>query len=202
MSTVPTVPPLVDEAEKPVSRSRGFWAEAWRRFQQRKLAMAALIFVVIMSLLALLAPAIVGVKPLICKYKGNIYFPALGYYVASWENPELKNAVRKIYPVNLKKNDPDSWAIWPLIYQDPFRRVQDDEWGDRPGNASGGAPSRTNLFGTTDIGYDDVFAIMMHGTRTALLVGFFSMGIAARLASCSARWPVISGDPSMRRSAD
>ena len=38
-------------------------------------------------------------------------------------------------------------------------------------------PDRSNLFGTTDTGFD-VFAIMVHGTRTALLVGFVSMGIA------------------------
>jgi peptide/nickel transport system permease protein len=38
-------------------------------------------------------------------------------------------------------------------------------------------PSRINLFGTTADGHD-VFAIMIHGTRTAMLVGFVSMGIA------------------------
>jgi peptide/nickel transport system permease protein len=181
MSTVPPVPPLVDEAEGPIvdTRSRGFWGEAWLRFRRRKMAMVALVCVGLLTIVAIAAPGIVGTKPIICKYKGKLYFPALGYYVSSWENPYLRTEVRLVYPANLKKKDPESWALWPLVYQDPFRRVRDDEWGDRPGNPSGadGRPSRLNLFGTTATGFD-VFAIMVHGTRTALLVGFVSMGIA------------------------
>jgi peptide/nickel transport system permease protein len=179
MASVPDIPPPpVDVAPSP-AKARGFWAEAWRRFRHRKLAMAAVLFVVFLFLVGFLAPAIVGSKPLVCKYKGKIYFPALGYFVSDWENPYLRTEVRLIYPQNLKKKDPESWAIWPLIYQDPYRRVRDNEWAERPGNPSGadGSPSRVNLFGTTASGYD-VFAIMVHGTRTALLVGFVSMGIA------------------------
>jgi peptide/nickel transport system permease protein len=180
MSTVPDIPPeVIEEIARPEARSIGFWGEAWRRFRRRKLAMTALAFIVFLSLVAISAPAIVGTKPLICKYKDSIYFPALGYLNESWEDPNLRKEMRLIYPVNLKKKDPESWAIWPLVYQDPFRRVRDDEWGDRPGNPSGasGSPNSINLFGTTSTGYD-VFAIMVHGTRTALLVGFVSMGIA------------------------
>jgi peptide/nickel transport system permease protein len=183
MATVPDVPPLVDEIEKPVSKSRGFWGEAWLRFRRRKLGMIALIFIAFLSLVALCAPAIVGTKPLVCKYKGKIYFPALGYYNPAWEDPSLKiKEMRLNYAKNLKAKDPESWAIWPLVYQDPYGRVRDNEWGDRPGNPSGdeGAPSRINLFGTTRTGFD-VFAIMVHGTQTALLVGFVSMGIAGAI---------------------
>jgi peptide/nickel transport system permease protein len=180
MSTVPDIPPeKVEEIVQPLARSIGFWGEAWRRFRRRKLAMSALAFVVCLSLVAIFAPAIVGTKPLICKYKGSIYFPALGYLNADWENPTLRKEMRLIYPTNLKKNDPESWALWPLVYQDPFRRVRDNEWGDRSGNPSGGEPSAINLFGTTSATGVDVFAIMVHGTRTALLVGFVSMSIAA-----------------------
>jgi len=135
-----------------------------------------------MSLVAIFAPAMVGTKPLICKYKGAIYFPALGYYVSDWENAYLKKEVRSVYPQTMKTKDPESWALWPLVYQDPFRRVRDNEWGDRPGNPSGdeGHPSSINLLGTTATGYD-VFAIMVHSTRTALFVGFVSMGIAGTI---------------------
>ncbi|HTQ38373.1 MAG TPA: ABC transporter permease [Pirellulales bacterium] len=181
MSTVPTVPPRVDENLQPLpAKSRGFWSEAWRRFRQRKLAMLALIFVGFLSLVGIFAPAIVGTKPLICKFKGKIYFPALGYFDSDWENPYLRTQVRLIYPENLKKKDPDSWAVWPLIYQDPYWRVRKNEWDNQPGNPIGGSPSSLNLFGTTDTGYD-VFAVMVHGTRTALLVGFVSMGIAGSI---------------------
>ena len=161
--------------------ARGFWSEAWHRFRRRKLAMTALAFVVLLTLVAIFAPAIAGTKPIVCRYKGEIYFPALGYFNRRWENPIFfEDGFRRIYPENLKQKDPHSWAIWPLVYQDPYRRVRADEWPGQPGNPTGaeGRPNRYNLFGTDQSGRD-VFAQLVHGTTIALRVGFVSMGIAA-----------------------
>ncbi len=160
--------------------SIGFWTEAWHRFRGRKLAMLALGFVVFLCTTALFAPLIVGTKPIVCKYKGNIYFPCMGYYKNSWENPIFrKDRFRNRYRQNLTAKDSESWAIWPLVFQDPYRRVRKGEWEDRPGNPSGtdGVPNRYNYFGTNQQGFD-VFAQMVHGTQIALSVGFVSMGIA------------------------
>lgn len=143
--------------------------------------MAAFVYVAFMGLVALFSPAIVGTKPLVCSYKGNLYFPALGYFYSKWEHPIfLIDRFRGVYPANLTKKDPESWAYWPLVYQDPYRRVRANEWPDLPANPARdtGSPSRYNWFGTTRSGVD-VFAQMVHGTRTAMLVGFVSMGIAS-----------------------
>ena len=59
--------------------ARGFWSEVWRQFRKNRLAMVALVFVFFLSLVALFAPAIAGTKPIVCKYKGKLYYPALGY---------------------------------------------------------------------------------------------------------------------------
>ncbi|MCO6458575.1 MAG: ABC transporter permease [Pirellulaceae bacterium] len=145
--------------------------------------MVALGYVLLMALIAVLSPAIAGTKPLACRYKGKLYFPALGYYHPRWENSVFyRDKFRRVYPPNLRKNDPQSWAIWPLVYQDPTRRVREGEWESQPANPARdeGHPNRYNLFGTNREGYD-VFAIMVHGTRTALLVGFVSMGIAGAI---------------------
>jgi peptide/nickel transport system permease protein len=161
--------------------SRGFWREAWQRFRRRKLAMAALVYVVLLGLISAFSPAIVGTKPVICKYKGKLYFPAMGYYNRKWENGIfLKDKFRRVYAQKLQQKDPESWAVWPLLYQDPIRRVRKNEWPDMPSNPtqSKGSPNGFNLFGTTRAGYD-VFAIMVHGARTALMVGFVSMGLAS-----------------------
>lgn len=166
-----------NDTERP---SRGFWSEVRRRFAKRRLAMIALAYVVVMALVALFSPAIAGTKPLVCSYKGNLYFPALGYFNRSWENPIfLKDRFRNVYKGKLKEKDPESWAVWPLVYQDPYRRVRKGEWPDQPANPTRdrGKPSKFNWFGTNRAGVD-VFAQMVHGTRTALLVGFVSMGIA------------------------
>ncbi|MEX2138795.1 MAG: ABC transporter permease [Pirellulales bacterium] len=187
--TAPLIPPeSLDEELHPSApsaeptSSRGFWAEAWRRFRKRKLAMSALAWVLFLVLVAVLAPAIVGTKPLVVKYKDQIYFPAMGYFNARWENPIfVRRPFRKLYTVEaFEKGDPNYWAIWPLVYQDPYVRVGQDQWVGQPANPYGnqGKPNRFNLFGTDQQGID-VFAQMVHATVTALLVGFVSTGIAA-----------------------
>ena len=63
------------------------------------MAMLALAYVATLTLIAVFAPAIVGTKPIVCKYKGKIYFPCLGYINKSWE-PVIffKDRFRNIYP--------------------------------------------------------------------------------------------------------
>ena len=165
------------------SRSTGFWADAWRRFRGRPLAIAALSFVGFLAAVAILAPAIAGTKPVICRYKGRLYAPCLAYFDRRLE-PVIftKDRFRGTYPENLKEKDPESWAVWPLVFQDPFRAVRADEWPGRPANPSRdeGRPNRINLFGTDQYGVD-VFAKMVHGTTVALLVGFVSMGLAGTI---------------------
>jgi len=181
----PTTPVIEDRTPPPgtrAGRSRGYAADVWYQFRRRRLSMAALTFVVGLTIVAILSPAIVGTKPVICRYRGQIYFPALGYFHDRWENAVFKtrDKFRGVYPKNLTTKDPQSWAVWPLVYQDPYRRVRANEWKDQPANPSGdqGVPSQYNLFGTNQAGID-VFAQMIHGTRVALLVGLFSTGISA-----------------------
>ena len=167
----------------PLAPPRGFWAEAWLRFRRKRRSLAALTLVLFLALVALFAPAIAGTKPIVCRYKGHLYFPALGYFNWRWENPVFqRDKFQKRYPANLRSKDPESWAIWPLVFQDPYRPVQADEWPGRPANPrrDQGRPSRQNWFGTTPAGVD-VFAMMVHGTTIALLVGFVSMGIATSI---------------------
>ena len=163
--------------------SHGFWAEAWQRYRRRPLAMAALVFVGFLVAVASLAPAIAGTKPVVCRYKGNLYAPCLGYFDRRLE-PVIfaKDKFRGEYPRNLREKDPESWAIWPLFFQDPYRSVRANEWPGRPANPSRdeGRPSWNNFFGTDQYGVD-VLAKMVHGTTVALLVGFLSMGIAGTI---------------------
>lgn len=163
--------------------SRGYWAEVWRRFRRKPLPMIALAYVIFLMLVALFSPAIAGTKPVVCYYKGRVYFPALGYFRDEWENPIFTiDKFRRRYYGNLEKKDPNSWAVWPLVFQDPYERLRE---GHREGyreNPIGdkGEPNSYNLMGTTTQGVD-VFSHLVHGTKIALLVGFISMGIAAAI---------------------
>jgi peptide/nickel transport system permease protein len=186
MSIAPLPPETTSAPPLPVIEkglARGFWRETWQRFRRSRLALLALIYVAFMATVAVFSPAIAGTKPIVCKYKGSLYFPAMYYFNRGWENPIFrKDRFRNNYYDNLKKKDPDSWAIWPFVYQDPNRQVQAGEYPDQPKNPAKdeGRPNRYNLFGTDQAGID-VFAQMVHGTRTALLVGFVSMGIAGTI---------------------
>jgi peptide/nickel transport system permease protein len=105
--------------------------------------MWALYYVIALTSIAVLSPFIVGTKPIVCRYKGKLYFPALRYYVRSWQDPTIfrtEDRFRDVYPKNLKEKDPDSWAIWPLKYQDPLRPVRAGEWGDFEFEVWSGSP--------------------------------------------------------------
>jgi len=158
--------------------SPGFWREAWRRFRRDRLAFAALVFVVFLAIVATFAPLIVGTRPIVCRYKGTLYFPFLEYYFEGGESAVFfHDGFRGVFPVNLSKMDPASWAVWPLLYHDPYHRVEAGDWDGDPGDRPLAPPSSRNLFGTDEQGWD-VFARVVFGTRIALLVGLVSMGIA------------------------
>lgn len=166
---------------EPEERSRGYWAETWLRFRRRRLAMAALVYIMLLSLAALFSPVIAGTKPVICRYQGHYYFPCLGYFNPRWENAVFfRDDIVRAYPRRLKEADPQSWAVFPLVYNDTLYRVREGDKPGRPENPYGthGTPSVQNLCGTNVYGYD-VFTMLVHGTRTALLVGFVSTGLAA-----------------------
>ncbi|WP_437201358.1 ABC transporter permease [Planctomicrobium sp. SH664] len=185
MNTVPpqknettTEPSTPAVTRRTLPKSPGFWRESWQRFRQRKLALLALLLVCALGVVALLAPLIVGTKPIVCRYQGKTYFPFLGYYSPRWESTFASAPFYKRYPQVLKQQDSQGWAIWPLQFNDPERTVDENEWPGRPANPRSGPPTSQNWFGTDSRGVD-VFAQMVHGTRTALLVGFFSVGISA-----------------------
>ena len=172
--------PMKGDGRYEGSPSQGFWAEAWKHYRQNTVGIIALSFVVFLTIVALFAPVIAGTKPVICCYKNQLYMPCLGYFDRSLEAPIFtKDKFRGTYPKNLQEKDPNSWAIWPVVFQDPYRRVRENEWSGRPANPSRdqGHPTLNNLFGTDQYGVD-IFAKMVHGTTIALLVGFVSMGIA------------------------
>jgi len=160
----------------------GYWSEVWRRYRKSRLGVLALLVVVFLGVVAAGAPMIAGTRPIACRYQGSWYFPCLFYYNPRWENPVLiRDGFRRHpYPRRLREKDPESIAIWPLFYADPYRRIEEGEWPGRPRDIGRSPPTLQNPFGTDGLG-QDVLARMVHGTSIALLVGFVAMGIAAAI---------------------
>lgn len=183
--------------QEPENAGRGFWSEAWLRFTRRPLAVAALAFIVVLALVAIFAPFIVGTRPIVCRYKGQTYFPFLYYYNETWEpvifrqepfrrvyarwfNNDLAPGEQPFPSAELDPRlDPNRWAIFPLVYQDPRDPVNEgDEYPGSPGNPSHSPPTWRNLCGTLN-NRVDVFAQLIYGSRIALLAGFVATGISA-----------------------
>jgi ABC-type dipeptide/oligopeptide/nickel transport system permease subunit len=261
MSLAPAAPPIVPVAKVAARAAPGFWGDAWRRFRKKTVPMIALGYVLFLALIALFAPVIVGTKPIVCKYKGRIYFPCVGYLHARFENPIFRrDRFRNPFYKSLQEKDPNSWAIYPLIYQDPERRVGKEEvdalrppkktpatnspakgndrkpaappaepgfgdpfaqgaagtepgfgepssgppgfgdpFGQTPGAESNtgdpfansgpdaepekdiddGPPNAYHWMGVTNANRIDVLAIIVHGTKIAMLIGFVTTGIAS-----------------------
>ena len=127
-----------------------------------------------MILVALLGNFIANERPLICKIEGQIYFPVLKQYavdlnISKWDAKFIQTKW---------KNQPYDWVVYPPI---PYSATTLDI-----ANANFKSPLEKqqvkslwshHWLGTDNLGRD-VFAGMISGTRTALLVGILAMGVA------------------------
>jgi peptide/nickel transport system permease protein len=129
------------------------WQSTWRRFRRSRLAVAALLWVLLVSLLAILAPLLANDRPLAVKTAAGWRFPA---FRELWSAPGMT-------PIEQGR-----WTIpAPLPYSpnstDIARRLT--------------PPDRRHRLGTDDLGRD-VLARMIHGARVSLAVGLMATTIS------------------------
>ena len=152
--------------------SRNFWGNVSHRFFKNSRGVIGLIFVVAMILISIFSSLIASDQPIVCRYEGKLYFPAIV------EIFQLRNTnmhwINKSKPFRYpsfearEDLDPDAFAIWPLI---PYSEFDQTNRFSQP-------PSIRHWLGTDGLGRD-ISARMIHGTSVAVQVGFISMGIAS-----------------------
>jgi peptide/nickel transport system permease protein len=146
----------------------------WSRYRKDRVGMIALAGIALLASIALGAPFIAGKRPIACRYKGEWYFPVTFHYTGR-ENPAFfldpDGLIFKRPYGEVLAEDADSFAIWPVVRTDPL---------DPSGDEANLPPGSGHPFGTDSMGRD-VFARIVHGTSTALLVGLLSMGIATAI---------------------
>lgn len=140
-------------------KGESMWGLTWRRFRRSRLATGALIYVLVMAMVALLAPLVANRKPLVQRTPDGLRFPAFADYVIG--DPDMETPAR------------GEWALrTPVPYSpntvDLMRRLQ--------------PPGRSHLLGTDDLGRD-ILARMIHGARVSLTVGFIATTIALVIGS-------------------
>lgn len=139
----------------------------WRRFRTQRRAVLATWTILILCLFSLTAEIWANSKPIVMKYRGEIYFPVVKRYHPSVFGVEGES-VTNYRALQLSADD---WIKWPLIQWDPYEHNTKVE-------TFPSGPSQDNWFGTDDRGRD---------VLTRLLYGFrYSMGYAVLTwISCS-----------------
>ena len=125
----------------------------WNQFCKDKVAMAGLVLVLVLFVIAVLAPVIANDRPLVLSVDGRVQFPILH----KGSNTNWKNAVKS----------GEGWVLWPPVRYSPTQI----DLGAHLMPPGGG-----HWLGTDDRGRD-VLARMIHGTRISLSVGFVAVSI-------------------------
>jgi peptide/nickel transport system permease protein len=136
------------------------WRIVWRRFRRSRVAVLALVYVFVITLLALLAPLIANRRPLVVRTAHGFSFPALGDYLV--EDIDVERTLVSGTPLI---NAPIRFSPNTI---DVVHRLE--------------PPDRQHRFGTDDLGRD-VLSRMIHGARVSLAVGFMATAIALIIGS-------------------
>ena len=162
-------------AQKNAPQDASFRSMLWARFQKNRLAIWSLRFLYFLVFIALFANVLANDKPLYCKNVEGSQFPVfremgmnLGllesngkFLLTKWKNQEFESAIWPLIPYSSTATDFKNGK-----YKSPFdeQDVSSFRW--------------RHHFGTDQVGRD-VAAGMIHGTRTALLVGLIAMLVAS-----------------------
>ena len=137
----------------------------WNAFRKKRRAWNALILFAVILVVSFSAELIANDKPLILKYKGELYFPVFNSYnetVFGGDFPTPTDYKDALIRQNIQK---DGWMIMPII---PFSFNTVDYNLDVPAPA---APSREHWLGTDDEGRD-ILARIIYGLRLSIVFAF------------------------------
>lgn len=155
---------------------RSYWSITWRRFRTHRLGMVGLCVVAVLFLVAFLSPILANEQPILCRFDGGFYYPAVVDLIH--QVPGTSLIIQKQRPYRLatfdfkREFDPErgDWALWTPVRYGPREIAAEPLAG----------PSSRHWLGTDQSGRD-VLSRMVHGTVVSMKVGFLSMGIAVIL---------------------
>jgi len=165
-----------------------FSKNAWKQFRGNKTAMWSLRLLVCLIILAVLAPVIANDKPLYCKYKGAVFFPAFSfnnkieivnadgkteiiqYDIADWKHMKLESVYWPMCAYSPNKSDYTNAG-----YVSPFGT---QSFTENKGEIISMPLKFRHWLGTNKKG-EDVLSGLIYGTKISLTIGIFSMTLAS-----------------------
>jgi peptide/nickel transport system permease protein len=154
-----------DVAKRPQRSLRWYW-------RALRPARAGLVLTLALVAVGCFAPLLASNRPIVCKHRGAIYFPAITDVLQSV--PLIGRFVRQPLPFRLVDFDPKTdfdptgWAVWPPI---PFGPLEITSAALSP-------PGGPHWLGTDDRGRD-IAARLIHGAGVSVRVALLSMLLAA-----------------------
>lgn len=175
------------EAEKNFS----FRTYAWKQFKKNKPAYYSYKVLVVLAIIALLAPLLANDQPLYMKYKGTHLFPALSFSnTTEIKDPETGEIEIIQYDIaDWKRMDAETVIFPPVAYSPNTTDLDNSDYVspggeqvfvDKDGNQMEMPLKFKHWLGTNKRG-EDVLSGLIHGTRISLTIGLLSMGVASIL---------------------
>ena len=146
-----------------------------RQFRSRKIAVWSTYIVMILVYIAVFADFLANEKPVVCVYDHQLYFPVINDYAAEAGVGSDDN----LYQKGDWKTMNYDFVIWPPVRYQPQNQDTANTHSIGPlAHQQVSSISWRHWMGTDELGRD-VLSGMIHGTRTAFLVGIISMLLAA-----------------------
>lgn len=179
------------EREPAADSDFSFRKYAWKQFKKNKAAYWSFRILIVLVILALLAPVIATDEPLYCKYKGVNMFPAFSFANnCDVKDPQTGETEHIQYDIaDWKHMDAERIIFAPVPY-DPAKTDYDNAGYTAPGSRqvfttkdgqTVEMPSKFRHWLGTNKGGEDVLSGLINGTRISLSIGILSMSIASAL---------------------
>lgn len=154
--------------------AQDYWSIVVRQFSKNRLAVWSLRFFYVILFVGIFADFIANEKPLYCKVDGETHFPVFHQYavdlgMSSWDE--------KFVLKRWTDHDYEAVIFPPITYSPTTIDKKNLTYTSPLKEQKLAAHMRPHYLGTDALGRD-VAAGMVHGTRTAMLVGIVSMSIA------------------------
>lgn len=181
----------VEENKVDLNKDFSFKKYAWGQFKKNKPAYYSYKILVVLAIIALLAPFIATDQPLYCKYKGVSMFPAFSFNTKCEIKDEATGMIEILqYDITeWKQLDAETIIFAPIPYS-PNKTDYDNAGYVSPGGKQVfvtktgeeiNMPMKFRHWLGTNKGGEDVLSGLINGTRISLTIGILSMAIASFL---------------------
>lgn len=158
------------------SEEKGYWEIVRKQFYKNSLAVWSLRVFYVILFIAISADFIANERPVYCELDGESHFPIFRQYLVDMG---LSTWDEKFVSTKWLEQDYDYAIFPPITYSATTRDANNNKFRSPFGaqDFEEGTNRGWHYLGTERIG-QDVAAGMIHGTRTAMLVGLVAMSIA------------------------